>query len=363
MPHAAGLLLAACLMGCGPLALDRSVGDSSTSTASSVRAETSTGEIGEGGTVAVVIEGRSITLDEIHERMQDQFLEEFLQQPEAKVYEMQETAVRGLVRRHILDRAAAERGVSAEALSLEITEGIAKPTVQEVADWYAANQPRLRGAQLEDIADRIEALLADEAKKKAWSDFLGPKIEALDWRLMLEPPRTQLTATRLIRGPTEAPVTIMAFSDYQCPYCIRSEPVLAEVLARYPESVRLVHRHFPLDNIHSFARPASEAAMCAEEQGKFWEFHDAIFARQGRLEESSFAEIGDELGLDQKALGTCIEARRYADFVQSDFTAGQRAGVTGTPAFFVNGIPLEGARDADALSRVVDAELKRIEAN
>ena len=103
--------------------------------------------------------------------------------------------------------------------------------------------------------------------------------------------------------------------------------------------------------------------MCAEEQGKFWEFHDAIFARQGRLEESSFAEIGDELGLDQKALGTCIEARRYADFVQSDFTAGQRAGVTGTPAFFVNGIPLEGARDADALSRVVDAELKRIEAN
>jgi protein-disulfide isomerase len=136
--------------------------------------------------------------------------------------------------------------------------------------------------------------------------------------------------------------------------------VLAEVLARYPDQVRLVHRHFPLDNIHPYARPAAEAAMCADEQGRFWDFHDAIFARSGRLGEGSFVEIGSELGLDLDAFNACVEERRYADFVRDDMAAGEEAGVTGTPAFFINGIPLKGARDADDLSRVIDAEIARI---
>ena len=152
----------------------------------------------------------------------------------------------------------------------------------------------------------------------------------------------------------------MTFSDYQCPYCIRSEPVLAEVLSRYPEQVRLIHRHFPLDSIHPQARPAAEAAMCADEQGRFWDFHDAIFARGGRIEADSFAEIGRELELDLETLGQCMGERRYRDFVQSDFEAGEAAGVTGTPAFFVNGIALKGARNADEISEIVDAELERL---
>ena len=137
--------------------------------------------------------------------------------------------------------------------------------------------------------------------------------------------------------------------------------MLAEVLARYPEQVRLIHRHFPLDNIHPYARPAAEAAMCADEQGRFWEYHDAIFARSGRLTDESVAEIGSELGLDLEAFGTCVEERRYAEFVSDDMEAGRSAGVTGTPAFFINGIPLKGARDADQLSRVIEAELARSE--
>ena len=133
------------------------------------------------------------------------------------------------------------------------------------------------------------------------------------------------------------------------------------MLARYPTDVRVVHRHFPLDSIHPFARPAAEAAMCADEQGQFWEFHDAIFARSGRLDEGSFAEIGSELQLDAASLQLCIDERRYQAFVETDFAAGKAAGVTGTPAFFVNGIALKGARDADQLSQVVDAELARIQ--
>ena len=336
------------LTGCGPLGLERDAGGGPEPVATPG-----------GDAVAVVIEGESITIDQLHTHMQTQFLEEFLRQPESNRFEMQETAIRDLVQRRVVEAAAAERGVTADALFEQISNSAPEPTVQDVADWYSQNQSRLRGARLEDVAGQIKELLANESRGGAWNTFIGPKIEALDWQMVLSPPRQELIATRLIRGNASAPVTITAFSDYQCPYCIRSEPVLAEVLSRYPEDVRVVYRHFPLDSIHPFARPAAEAAMCAEEQGQFWEYHDGIFALEGRIEEGSLAKIGTDLGLDVGAFEVCVSERRYEEFVQTDFLAGQAAGVTGTPAFFVNGIALKGARDADELSRIVETELAR----
>lgn len=103
--------------------------------------------------------------------------------------------------------------------------------------------------------------------------------------------------------------------------------------------------------------------MCADEQGKFWEYHDGIFARKGKLAEGSFVEIGSEIGLDPDAFSSCVDERRYKDFVEADFAAGSDAGVTGTPSFFLNGIALKGTRDADELSRHVDLELARIKSN
>ena len=335
--------------GCGPTGLE------SAGTAT----EPSAGATGD-PEIALVLEGRPISLGELHTHMQEQFLEELLSQPDDEIYTLHENAIRDLVHRHAIDVAAAQAGLSPEALFEEVTAAVPETSVEEVSAWYSANQARLRGARLEDVAGRIQDMLDSEARSNAWAEFVNPRLEALDWKMVIEPPRKNLQPTRLVRGEVDAPVTIMSFSDYQCPYCIRSEPVLAEVLDRYPSEVRLIHRHFPLVSLHPFARPASEAAMCADEQGHFWEFHDAIFARQGRLDETSFAEIGEAIGLDGEALGQCIAERRYQQFVQGDFDAGQLAGVTGTPAFFVNGIPLKGARNADELSRIVDAELARL---
>ena len=357
-PAFAWMLLAGlsfCLAGCGALGLDRDGEANSAREAAKFR---------EGDeTVVLVVDGREVTQGELHAHMQEQFLEELLRQPESELFAMREQAARDLVQRHVIDTAAAERGTTAEALFDEITSSAAPATLEDVTAWYSENQGRLRGARLEDVADRIKELLDNEARSNAWGAFVGPRLDALEWELMIDPPRAELTATSLIRGNPEAEVTIMSFSDYQCPYCIRSEPVLAEVLARYPDRVRLIHRHFPLDSLHPFARPASEAAMCAEEQGRFWDFHDAIFARGGRLSTESFSEIGTELDLDVAALSECIEAGRYREAVQADFAEGTEAGVTGTPAFFVNGIALKGAQDADEISRVVDAELARLQAN
>lgn len=360
---AAWLLLAStsvCLTtGCGVLGLE--------SPGAEETARSAGGDDGGGGggngEIALVLDGREVTVDELNAHMQEQFLEELLRQPDAEVFEMRQKAAQDLVQRHVVEAAAAEAGVSPEALFEQVTAGAPEASVEDVSEWYTRNQSRLRGARLEDVAPQIKDMLDNEARARAWSEFLGPRMEAVDWRLALEPPRAELEATRLVRGPEDAPITIMAWSDYQCPYCIRSEPVLAEVLSRYPEDVRLVHRHFPLDSIHPQARPAAEAAMCADEQGRFWDFHDAIFEREGRLSPESFAEIGRELDLDSEALAECMAERRYQDFVQADVEAGAAAGVTGTPAFYVNGIALRGARDADEISRIVDAELARGRAN
>lgn len=345
--------LSLCLAGCGPLGLDRPASDSARAATLAPQDQTP----------ALVIEGETITISDLDAHMQAQFLKELKEQPQDKIFELQENAIRDLVQKHVVEAAAAERGVTPEALFEEITSAPPEPSIEEVSSWYEQNQARLRGAPLQDIAGNIKDLLANEAKAKAWSEFIQPKIDALDWRMAIEAPRQEIAATRLIRGAEDAPVTIMVFSDYQCPYCVRSEPVLAEVLSRYPDSVRVIHRHFPLDSLHPFARPAAEAAMCAEEQGKFWEFHDGIFALNGRLDASSFLAIGADLDLDPGALEECLKERRYEKFVQEDLLTGQAAGVTGTPAFFVNGIAMKGARDADDLSRVVDSELARIQAN
>ena len=345
-----------CLAGCGALGLESA---SDASSAEGTPATSTTVATEGDDEVAMMLGGKPVTLAELHAHMQKQFLEELLRQPADELYTMREQAARDLIQKRAVDAAAAEEGMSAEDLFKKITSEVPSASVADVTAWYQQNEGRLQGARLEDVADRIKDLLDNEAQAAAWASHIGPRVEGFEWQILIEPPRTELTATRLIRGNESAPVTIMAFSDYQCPYCIRSEPVLAEVLERYPEDVRVIHRHFPLDSIHPFARPAAEAAMCADEQGRFWDYHDAIFAKGGRLSEDSFGEIAEALGLDGEALGRCMDEGRYKAFVQADFEAGEAAGVTGTPAFFVNGIALRGARDADDLSRIVDAELKR----
>ena len=350
-------ILAFTLPGCQPQDLDTThsvdAGPPSSTDASDDGAD--------GSAIALIIDGREVTVAEIHDYMKDQFLEEFLEQPEDRQFEMREGAARDLLQSHVIEAEAKKRGLTEEELFDEIASAVDDPTEEEIAVWYAKNQSRLRGAPFDDVKAQIKNHLGRERRAAALDDYLEAKLDALSWRLMLSPPRHELEATRLTRGSPEAPVTIMTFSDYQCPFCIRAEPVLTEVLSRYPDQVRVVHRHFPLDSIHPFARPAAEAAMCADEQGQFLAFHDAIFGKGGKLASGSLAQIGVDLGLDVASLNQCIEERRFKDFVEADFKAGQEAGVTGTPAFFINGISLKGARDADELSRYVDMELARIE--
>lgn len=178
-------------------------------------------------------------------------------------------------------------------------------------------------------------------------------------KILLEPPRIAIPATDApSRGPADAPVTIVMFSDYQCGYCSRVEPTLKQVRETYGDRVRLVFRDFPLA-MHRQAQKAAEAAGCAGEQGKFWEMHDALFAQQQALGVPDLKRYAASLNLDQAMFDACLDSGRRAAAVKKDLEDGTSYGVRGTPAFFINGRFLNGAKPFEAFAQVIDQELAR----
>jgi len=133
---------------------------------------------------------------------------------------------------------------------------------------------------------------------------------------------------------------------------------VTELLTTYGDRLRLVYRHYPLPN-HPNARPAAEASACAHEQGKFWPYHDRLFTSPGKLSAADLKQHAAELGLDRAAFDACVDSRKYQKNVDTDMAAGAAAGVSGTPAFFINGRPLYGAMPVENFKQIIDEELAR----
>jgi len=166
-----------------------------------------------------------------------------------------------------------------------------------------------------------------------------------------------------VLGDVNAPVTIVEFSDFQCAFCKRAHPVLKEIEEAYVASgkVKIVYKDFPLESIHPEAKPAALAAECANEQGRFWEYHDILFDRQAELSKESYFTWAEELGLDLNQFTQCIESEKYSAEVDADFAEGSSLGVTGTPAFFVNGKMINGAQPFEVFEEEIEAILAAIE--
>ena len=160
----------------------------------------------------------------------------------------------------------------------------------------------------------------------------------------------------MTRGPADAPVTIVEFSDFECPYCGAAHDTVEQVMSAYAGKVRLVYRQFPL-SFHPHAAKAAEASLCAADQGKFWEYHDVLFKNQKKLEPTDLKAHATEVGLDAQKFGQCLDSGDKKKAVDTDQQAGLAAGVGGTPAFFINGIFLNGAQPIDEFKKVIDGEL------
>ena len=170
----------------------------------------------------------------------------------------------------------------------------------------------------------------------------------------------QVAASDHIRGSKDASVFIMEFSDYQCPYCGSFHPTMQQVMSEYDGQVAWVYKHFPLDSLHPQARPSAEAAECVAEQAGdegFWQFTDAMFASQDSLNAALYETVAGEIGADLAQFKDCVSSRKYQDRVESDYQQGIAYGVDGTPANFVNGLPVKGALPFSTISQVIDSEL------
>ena len=273
------------------------------------------------------------------------------------IYEARRQALDELVANLLLDGEAKTRGIDRAALiEQEVTKAVAQPTDPDAALWYQHNRERLRGATFEQSRSAIKTFLVNDRTQAARQAYLDQLKTKTTVTLLLEPPRQTIKAAGPSQGPPSAPIEMVEFSDFQCPYCLAAHATVKQVLAAYGDRIRFVYRNYPLAN-HADARPAAEAAQCANEQGKFWQYHDRLFTDQATLGDAGLKKSAADLGLDTAKFDACLDARKYKAVVDADIRDGDEAGVTGTPAFFINGRALVGAHPLDAFKRLIDEEL------
>lgn len=272
-------------------------------------------------------------------------------------YEIKRKGLDSLIEQKMLEAAAKAKGLTTEKLlDQEVNSKIPDPSDAEIEGYYLGLKVK---SPLADVKPQLRESLKQVKIQQARQDYIKALRADTKVVVLLSPPRVEVAHDPArMRGNAKAPIMIVEFSDYQCPYCHQVEPTVKEVLAKYGDKVVLSYRDFPLTAIHSQAMIAAEASRCAEEQGKFWEYHDQLFAGS-KLEKDALIEYARNLKLDDKQFDSCLTSEKYKADIEKDEGEGRTAGVNGTPGFFVNGIFLSGAQGQDAFSRVIDDELSR----
>jgi protein-disulfide isomerase len=285
-----------------------------------------------------------------------------LQRLERERHEILERGLESLVNERLIEMGARADGLEPEQfVEREVAGKIREISDQQVDEFYEAQKSRI-GRPKEQVVDQIREYLADQERQAAQQLLIDGLREKYEVRSFLEPLRVAVAiAGAPARGPEDAPITIVEFSDFQCPFCSRVVPTLDRIQEAYGDDVRLVFRHFPLHRIHPQAQKAAEASLCADEQGKFWAMHDAMFADQGGLSIAALKEKAAAVGLDETTFAECLDSGRQAERVDSDLEDGVALGVSGTPAIFINGRLLSGAQPYDEIAKIIDDELRRLD--
>lgn len=273
-------------------------------------------------------------------------------------------------KRQALEQMAIERIVKAEATKAGMTEQdyirkrveeapVQQPTEAQERQFYE----RLKSggqippdASFDSLKERIGQALVNQQRQGQMQKVVAELQKQANLKIDLPQPRIQVAAEGPSRGPKDAPITIVEFSDFECPYCGAAHDTVEQVMSTYAGKVRLVYRQFPL-SFHPHAEKAAEASLCAADQGKFWEYHDVLFKNQKKLDPTDLKAFASEVGMDGQKFGQCLESGDKKKVVDADQQAGLAAGVGGTPAFFINGIFLNGALPIDEFKKVIDLEL------
>jgi predicted DsbA family dithiol-disulfide isomerase len=280
---------------------------------------------------------------------------------ETQAFQAKQRLLEELINHRLLEKEAASRGLTVEALEKAEIDSKADPvTDEELTKVREGNRERLVGMQEDKATQAIRDAILERHMAERRKTFLLELRARSRVRILLDPPRVAMKeADAPTIGPKTAPVTVVEFSDFQCPYCAQAAPIVKQIRETYGDKVRVVFREFPL-SIHRDAPKAAEAGACAQEQGKFWEMHDKLFADQKHLEVADLKESAKALGLDTEAFDSCLDSGRNEATWKADTKDGEGYGVSGTPFFFVNGRILSGVIPFDAFKSVIDQELERV---
>ena len=272
-------------------------------------------------------------------------------------YEIKRKALDNLIEQKMLEVAAKKKGLTTEKLlDQEVNSKVPDPSDGEVEGYYFGMKVK---SPLADVKTQLKESLKQTKIQQARQDYLKTLRADSKVVVLLSAPRVEVAYDPArMRGNPKAPVMIVEFSDYQCPYCHNVEPTVAQVLAKYGDKVSLSYRDYPLTAIHSQAMISAVASRCALEQGKFWEYHDQLFTAS-KLEKDDLIGYARDLKLDDKQFSSCLTGDKYKADIEKDLQEGKKAGVNGTPGFFINGIALSGAQGQDAFARIIDDELSR----
>ena len=280
-----------------------------------------------------------------------------------KLYDGRRNALEAIVADMLLADAAKAKGLSPEAyVQSEIGTRVKPVTDAEVVSFYQSNQNQMEGRSLEVMAPAITRYLTEQQEQAARAALLtelrkaGPSV-----RVMLDSPRFEITLSDKdpSLGNAKAPVTLVEFSDFQCPFCLRVAPTMKQIRATYGDRVRVVWKDFPLTQIHPQAFKAGEAGQCAAEQGKFWEFHDRVFENQQAMLVDDLKRYASSVGVDAARFNACLDTSKQAEVVRDGVAQGTRLGINSTPTVFINGRRVSGAQPYEVFAAIIDEELSR----
>ena len=308
-------------------------------------------------TSAAKVEDEVITLEEVEQGLRAQ-----LAKIEEQRHALLEERLDQLIGDRLLAQEAKKRGMPLDQLlKAEVYAKAPDVSDAEVTNFITQNRARLPQGDEAELKLKVSDYLRGQKVNERRHAFIQSLRAQSKVAVYLDAPaaaRLSVSADRgFVRGAREAPVTIVEFSDFQCPFCKNGTETVRQVLEKYPGKVKLVFRDFPIPNLHPAAPKAHEAARCAADQGKFWEYHDLLFEKSPRQAPEDLKQYAKDLKLDPSPFGQCLDSGKYQAAVNQDVEEGARLGVTATPTFFINGRQLVGAQPVTAFQKLIDSEL------
>jgi protein-disulfide isomerase len=305
----------------------------------------------------------SIGNEKILEKDLEKGIESDLYEAEMKVYEIKYAKLQGMLLEKFMNQDPDKKGL----------------TNDEFLDKYIAKNIKISDADVEkfikdrqipkdqvnpEIKTRIVEFLTVEAKKSAVDKWISEKTKKNPVEIYIQKPTLPMFDVNVgdapFKGGADAKVTIVEYSDFQCPFCSKGAVILTDLEKKYGNKIKIAFKHYPLP-FHAQARLAAEASMCANEQGSkfFWKMHDAMFADQSKLDKDNLIATAKKAGVKEADFKTCLESAKFKTRVDADVTEGGTLGIKSTPTFFVNGKLISGAQPTEVFSEVIDEELAK----